>query len=116
MELQITENISILYLMFISCSVSFNCMVIKKNLLEWCMLPKYILGHFIVLHTAGIPIQFVFLVISLTYIASILGVLVGVALGTEFRAVDWIFAITTGMFLHVAMVQLVSTHTSLAVV
>ena len=87
-------------------------MVTKKNLVEWSTLAKYILGHFIVLHAAGIPIQFVFLAISLTHIASILGALVGVALGTEFKAVDWIFAITTGMFLHVAMVQLVSTHTS----
>ena len=87
-------------------------MVTKKNFVEWSKLAKYILGHFIVLHAAGIPIQFVFLAISLTYIASILGALVGVALGTEFKAVGWIFAITTGMFLHVAMVQLVSTHTS----
>ena len=90
-------------------------MVTKKNLMGWCTLAKCILGHFIVLHAAGIPIQFVFLVISLTYIASVLGAFVGVALGTEFKAVDWIFAITTGMFLHVAMVQLVSTYTSLTV-
>ena len=46
--------------------------------------------------------------ISSTYIASFAGCYTGVALGRELNIVDWIFAVTAGMFLYIALVELVS--------
>ena len=44
----------------------------------------------------------------ITYIASFAGVFTGVALGEELNIVEWIFGVTAGMFLYIALVELVS--------
>lgn len=45
--------------------------------------------------------------ITSTYIASFVGCYTGVALGRELNIVEWIFAVTAGMFLYIALVELV---------
>ena len=61
-----------------------------------------------ILLNAGIRIRYALSIAILTYIASFLGAYVGVALGQELNIVEWIFGITAGMFLYIALVELVS--------
>ncbi len=53
------------------------------------------------------------LITAFTYIASLIGGFTGVALGKELDIVEWIFAATAGMFLYIALVELVSIYTYL---
>ena len=50
----------------------------------------------------------------LTRVFSLAGVLIGVALGREIRLTKWIFAVTAGMFLFIALVEMVSAAMKMA--
>ena len=58
--------------------------------------------------SAGLRARHAMMLISSTYLASFAGCYVGVALGQELNIVGWIFAVTAGMFLYIALVELVS--------
>ncbi len=61
-----------------------------------------------ILVNAGIRAKYAILVAALTYVASFIGCFAGVALGKELDIVEWIFGATAGMFLYIALVELVS--------
>eukprot|EP00795_Rhopilema_esculentum_P016201 gene16201-7573_t len=64
------------------------------------------IGDFVVLLSSGLRAKVAMTFISLTYSASFVGCFTGVALGKELNIVDWIFAVTAGMFLYIALVEL----------
>eukprot|EP00794_Sanderia_malayensis_P011186 gene11186-12360_t len=64
------------------------------------------IGDFVILLKAGIKPKYAILFASATYIASLVGSFAGVALGKELDIVEWIFAVTAGMFLYIALVEL----------
>ena len=66
------------------------------------------IGDCVVLLSAGLRAKYAMILISSTYLASFVGCYVGVALGQELNIVAWIFAVTAGMFLYIALVELVS--------
>ena len=62
-----------------------------------------------VLINSGLKAKVALLFMSSTYITSFIGCYCGVALGRELNIVQWIFAVTAGMFLYIALVELVSS-------
>ncbi|XP_041097428.1 zinc transporter ZIP10 isoform X2 [Polyodon spathula] len=65
------------------------------------------LGDFAVLLQAGMPLRRVLLVSLLSAVLGFLGMLVGVGLSQQSHEVTpWIFALTAGMFLYVALVDM----------
>ena len=70
-----------------------------------------------VLLNSGLKAKVAIFLMSLTYIMSFIGCYTGVALGRELNIVEWIFAVTAGMFLYIALVELVSVlnHTAYSI-
>ncbi|XP_057302501.1 zinc transporter ZIP10-like isoform X2 [Hydractinia symbiolongicarpus] len=66
----------------------------------------HVIGNFVIIHAAGCTIQLTLVLVMAAYVPTFIGGYVGVAIGMEFEATDYIFAVTAGMFLYVAMVQL----------
>ena len=60
-----------------------------------------------VLINSGLKAKVAICFMSSTYIMSFIGCYSGVALGKELNIVEWIFAVTAGMFLYIALVELV---------
>ncbi|MGH0191579.1 UNVERIFIED_CONTAM: hypothetical protein FKN15_066391 [Acipenser sinensis] len=66
------------------------------------------LGDFAVLLQAGLPLCRVLLISLLSAVLGFLGMLVGVGVSQQSREVTpWIFSLTAGMFIYVALVDMV---------
>lgn len=64
------------------------------------------LGDFAVLLNFGLSIKQALFVNFISSLTAILGGFLGVALGTEWEALPWIFAITAGLFIYIALVNM----------
>jgi len=64
------------------------------------------IGDVVILTNSGLKAKIALLFMSSTYITSFIGCYCGVALGRELNIVQWIFAVTAGMFLYIALVEL----------
>ena len=55
----------------------------------------------------GLTLRHVVLLNVLSAVPVLLGGIVGVAVGTEWKASPWVFAITAGFFVYIALVNMV---------
>lgn len=69
---------------------------------------NFLSGDFAVLLSSGLTIKQALLMNFLSSLTAILGGIVGVALGTQWSAAPWIFALTAGLFVYIALVDMVS--------
>lgn len=76
-----------------------------------CLL--WLTGDFAVLLKAGMTVKQAIVYNLLSALMAYVGMLIGTAVGQYTHNVtSWIFAITAGMFLYVALVDMVSRHTT----
>lgn len=75
---------------------------------------SWLTGDFAVLLKAGMSVKQAIVYNLLSALMAYVGMLIGTAVGQYTHNVtSWIFAITAGMFLYVALVDMVSWHTAL---
>lgn len=78
------------------------------------MCVSWLTGDFAVLLKAGMSVKQAIVYNLLSALMAYVGMLIGIAVGQYTHNVtSWIFAITAGMFLYVALVDMVSWHTAL---
>ena len=66
-----------------------------------------VLGDFAVLLRAGMTIKQALICNLISSLLCLLGVLVGLAIGSTHATAPWIFASTAGLFLYIALVDMV---------
>lgn len=90
-----------------NCFVS-GCCEMKNCLTEGVL---FLTGDFAVLLKAGMTVKQAIVYNLLSALMAYVGMLIGTAVGQYTHNVtNWIFAITAGMFLYVALVDMVSLH------
>lgn len=76
-----------------------------------CVCVFWVTGDFAVLLKAGMTVKQAIVYNLLSALMAYVGMLIGTAVGQYTHNVtSWIFAITAGMFLYVALVDMVSWH------
>ena len=65
-------------------------------------------GDFAVLLNAGLSYKMALFLNFISALSAFAGLAVGIAVSTQMEAREWIFAIAAGMFLYVALVDMVS--------
>lgn len=79
-----------------------------------CVCVSWLTGDFAVLLKAGMTVKQAIVYNLLSALMAYVGMLIGTAVGQYTHSLtSWIFAITAGMFLYVALVDMVSWHTAL---
>lgn len=87
----------------------WNCL---NGVLNVCL--SWLTGDFAVLLKAGMSVKQAIVYNLLSALMAYVGMLIGTAVGQYTHNVtSWIFAITAGMFLYVALVDMVSWHAAL---
>lgn len=75
---------------------------------------SWLTGDFAVLLKAGMTVKQAIVYNLLSALMAYVGMVIGTAVGQYTHSLtSWIFAITAGMFLYVALVDMVSWHTAL---
>ncbi|XP_065052555.1 zinc transporter ZIP10-like [Rhopilema esculentum] len=64
------------------------------------------LGDFAILIQSGLPIKMALLLNFLSSLTSVFGALIGVSLGQAMDATSWIFALTAGLFVYIALADM----------
>ena len=64
-------------------------------------------GDFAVLITSGLSIKRALLMNFMSSLTSFAGTIIGVSIGTQWKATPWIFALTAGLFIYIALVDMV---------
>ena len=67
-----------------------------------------ILGAFAIFVSSGVSFRKALCLLSTCYLFSYVGVVVGAILGTSLNLTVWIFAVIAGMFLYIALAEMVS--------
>ena len=65
-------------------------------------------GDFAVLLNSGLSIKQALVMNFISSLTAFIGGIIGVSLGTQWAATNWIFAITAGLFVYIALVDMVS--------
>lgn len=79
-----------------------------------CVCLSWLTGDFAVLLKAGMTVKQAIVYNLLSALMAYVGMVIGTAVGQYTHSLtSWIFAITAGMFLYVALVDMVSWHTAL---
>ena len=68
----------------------------------------FISGAFAIFVSSGVSFRKALCLLSTCYFFSYVGVVVGAILGTSLNLTVWIFAVIAGMFLYIALVEMVS--------
>jgi len=64
-------------------------------------------GDFAVLLNSGLSIKQALTMNFISSLTAFIGGFIGVALGTEWQASPWVFSITAGLFIYIALVDMV---------
>ena len=64
-------------------------------------------GDFAILIQSGMPIKMALLLNFLSSLTAVIGALIGVSLGQALDASNWIFALTAGLFVYIALTDMV---------
>ena len=67
-----------------------------------------LLGAFAIFVSSGVPLRRALCLLSGCYIFSYVGVVIGAVLGAIFYLTAWIFAVIAGIFLYIALAEMVS--------
>ena len=68
----------------------------------------FISGAFAIFVSSGVSVRNALCLLSTCYLFSYVGVVVGAILGTSLNLTVWIFAVIAGMFLYIALAEMVS--------
>ena len=68
----------------------------------------FISGAFAIFVSSGVSFRKALCLLSTCYLFSYVGVVVGAILGTSLNLTVWIFAVIAGMFLYIALAEMVS--------
>ena len=85
-------------------------MILYMNIVKLCtftMFPLFVPGDFAVLLRAGMSPKQAIIYNCLSSIFCFIGMVIGVAIGNIENANLWIFAVVGGMFLYIALVDMV---------
>ena len=101
-----------LFYFFKKCKVSvlFPCNKVSQSKSVSCKYFAsfiYFLGDFAVLLAAGLSVNQALVMNYISALTAFLGGIVGVAVGTTSDATPWIFAITGGLFVYLALTNMV---------
>jgi len=66
-----------------------------------------LIGDFAVLLNSGLSIKQALVMNFISSLTAFVGGIIGVSLGTQWAASNWIFAITAGLFVYIALVDMV---------
>lgn len=67
-------------------------------------------GDFAVLLNSGLSIKQALVMNFISSLMAYIGGIIGVSLGTQWAASPWVFAFTAGLFIYIALVDMVSTR------
>ncbi|XP_057292382.1 metal cation symporter ZIP14-like [Hydractinia symbiolongicarpus] len=79
---------------------------ISTSIAIFCHELPHELGDFAILISSGMTIKQALFMNFISSLTSFIGAILGVSLGTQWHAVPWLFAVTSGLFIYIALVDM----------